>query len=120
LQGIYIPVVIGSRYSVFAGSMHDIIVMSYGGTIVEECAGSDEIVDRILKAFTAIHEMGVRHQDISSRNILVDNDGRVTVIDFESAAICDVDNLMVLGEQERVEQACNVVKASGNIDDWRV
>ena len=48
-------------------------------------AARDELlalVDAILDAYARIHEQGVLHGDVHPRNVLVDPNGRVTVIDF--------------------------------------
>lgn len=38
-----------------------------------------------MDAFDQIHRAGVEHDDIAERNILVNEQGRVSVIDFEEA-----------------------------------
>lgn len=120
LQGYHIPVIIGTIHAVFAGSSRDIIIMSYGGERADRCTVNNDIIDRIFKAFTEIHEENVRHQDISLHNILIDKSGRVAVIDFESAGICADAAPVIAGEQERIRQACEAVKASGNISDFNL
>lgn len=118
LQGAHVPVILATTESVFAGTIRNIIIMSYGGVSADKCTVNNEVIDRILKAFKAIHSLGIWHQDIALRNILVDKDGSVNVIDFESAVICEGDVDVVAGEQDRVEEACKRVKASGNIADF--
>ena len=120
LQGAYVPVILAATESVFAGTIRNIIIMSYGGISADKCIISNEVVDRILKAFKAIHSRGIWHQDIALRNILVDEVGRVNVIDFESAVICEEDADVVAGEQNKVEEACKRVKVSGNITDFKL
>jgi RIO-like serine/threonine protein kinase len=119
LQGIYVPVIVGSGKAVFAGTTRDVIMMSYGGASANDCYLTTNILDRIASAFSAIHANGVYHQDVSLRNILIDED-KVSVIDFESATICPRDSIMVPGEQERVEKACAAVKLSGRNNNFKV
>lgn len=120
LQGAHVPVILAATESVFAGTIRNIMVMSYGGISADKCTVNNEVVDRILKALKAIHSRGIWHQDIALRNILVNKNGRVNVIDFESAVICDEGADVVAGEQDKVEEACKRVKASGNITDFKL
>jgi len=48
-----------------------------------------DICCRFLTAFGRLHRRGVVHGDINARNILVDRRGRVTLLDFETAAPVD-------------------------------
>lgn len=41
---------------------------------------------RILEAYGRLHRRGVVHGDVNGRNVLVDRDDRVTLLDFEAAA----------------------------------
>lgn len=50
----------------------------------------------------------------------MDKDGRVNGIDYESAVICEGDTDVGAGEQDKVEEACKRVKASGNIADSKL
>lgn len=38
-----------------------------------------------MDAFVQIHDAGVKHRDVAERNVLVTDDGRVFIIDFEDA-----------------------------------
>jgi RIO-like serine/threonine protein kinase len=42
----------------------------------------------IISAFEAIHALDVYHGDIGARNILVAEDGKVWVVDFEDSEVC--------------------------------
>ena len=98
----------------------NIIIMSHAGETAGWCRSvNNEISDRILKAFTAIHEHNVRHQNLSLRNFLIDKDGRVAIVDLERGGICD-DCAAVVGEQERIRRACGEVKTSGSIRDFKL
>lgn len=119
LQGVFVPVVIGTGKAVFAGTTRHIIVMSYAGISANNCDLTVDVLDRISSAFSAIHAHCVYHQDISLRNILITEDN-VSVIDFESAVICPRDSIMVPGEQVNVEKACAAVKTSGRNGDFKV
>jgi len=115
LQGVCIPVVVGSGESVYAGTMRCIIIMSYEGVTATnaDLNLTDAMLDRIASVFSAIHCNSVFHQDLSLANVLV-NDDKVTVIDFESATICERDAHVLKEEQRIVEEACDRVKVSGD------
>lgn len=38
---------------------------------------------KVMDAFDQIHQVGVQHDDIAERNVLVNEEGRVFIIDFE-------------------------------------
>ncbi|MEU8664202.1 class III lanthionine synthetase LanKC, partial [Actinoplanes philippinensis] len=44
-----------------------------------------DVVDRIDRALTAVHERGVRYGDLHPGNVLLRPDGRVVLVDFELA-----------------------------------
>lgn len=44
-----------------------------------------------MDAFNQIHKAGVIHGDVAERNVLVDKEGRVSVIDFEEALKLECD-----------------------------
>ena len=115
LQGICIPVVVGSGESIFAGTIRGIIIMSYEGIGAATFELTETVLERIGGAFSAIHANRVYHQDITLRNILI-NEDKVSVIDFESAAICDREAPFLEGEQEVVERACARVRLSRDND----
>jgi predicted Ser/Thr protein kinase len=119
LQGVFVPVVIGTGKDVFAGTTRHIIIMSYAGISADNCDLTVDILDRIAGAFSAIHANCVYHQDISLRNVLI-TENNVSVIDFESGVICPRDSIMVPGEQANVEKACAAVKISGKNGDFKV
>jgi hypothetical protein len=48
--------------------------------VIDMCAS-------IAGAYTTLHERGVLHSDVHPRNVLVDDDGRVTLLDFGLARI---------------------------------
>jgi RIO-like serine/threonine protein kinase len=49
---------------------------------------TQKVESDIISAFEAIHALGVYHGDISVRNILVAEDGKVWVVDFEVSEVC--------------------------------
>lgn len=40
---------------------------------------------KILDAFVQIHDAGVKHRDVTEENVLINDEGRVSIIDFEGA-----------------------------------
>lgn len=40
---------------------------------------------KILDAYVQIHDAGVMHRDVAERNVLVNDKGQVSIIDFETA-----------------------------------
>jgi RIO-like serine/threonine protein kinase len=40
---------------------------------------------KIFDAFESIHRLGIVHNDVSPRNVLISQDGSVWIIDFEHA-----------------------------------
>ncbi len=55
------------------------------------------IFEQIADAMTAVHDAGVIHRDLSPANVLVDQDGVVTVIDFGVSRSMDAATVTVEG-----------------------
>jgi len=119
LQGTAIPVIIGTIHGVFVGDRCNMVYMSYGGVAAElNPEINDFLVDRLAKAFTGIHALGVYHEDPASRNILIDKD-RVTIVDFENSHILTADDPIVEQEQTWAMECCHRVKETGQIKDFK-
>jgi RIO-like serine/threonine protein kinase len=74
-----------------------------------------EINAQIWNAYTAIHDLGVVHSDVTSRNILVDSEaGRVWIIDFESSILLDE-----MWEDGRREEKNTVFRMITDIESGR-
>lgn len=95
------------------------IYMSYGGVAADLYPDvNDFLVDRLAKAFTEIHALGVYHEDPALRNILIDKD-RVAIVDFENSRILKADDPRIVGEQDWAMSRCQRAKATGKIKDFR-
>lgn len=83
------------------------LVMEYlpGGTLAEQVAGrlplpDAQIVDygrQIAAGLAAAHEYGLIHRDVTPRNVLVGNDGRLKVTDFGIAKLAGGPSLTQTG-----------------------
>lgn len=40
---------------------------------------------KILDAYVQIHDAGVKHRSVGERNVVINDEGRVSIIDFEKA-----------------------------------
>jgi hypothetical protein len=111
LQGVCVPVVLCGDEAIFAGTMRHVIFMSFEGMSVARCELTDSLLEGIERAFAAIHAECVHHDDVTLANVLINGD-KVSVIDFESARICDEGAPLLEGKQEVVERACERVRRS--------
>jgi len=92
------------------------IFMSYGGVAAERNPViNDFLVERLVKAFTEIHALGVYHEDLALRNILIDKDS----IDFENSHIADADDRYVVEEHEWALACCQRAKSAGTMKEFK-
>jgi serine/threonine protein kinase len=82
LQGKCIPKLVLHGY--WEGGMY-CIGFSLCGTVPEELSETQK--QSVLSSIDAIHDRGVLHNDIKKENILVDENGRVYLIDFGFATL---------------------------------
>jgi RIO-like serine/threonine protein kinase len=75
-----------------------------------------KVKKEILKAFKAIHALGVVHGDVRADNILVGKDESVWIIDFEFAAIVEGNQIgaAAASESGEVEYLLNEVKRASS------
>lgn len=59
-----------------------------------------EIVSQIIKGLRAFHRREMLHQDLRPENVMIDQDGHVTLIDFGSAFVSGVQESGPLGAPE--------------------
>jgi tRNA A-37 threonylcarbamoyl transferase component Bud32 len=119
LQGVYIPYVLASGVAIFDGTVRRIIVMSYGGVPLDKCVTDDPVAvaENLRKAFTALSEKNVCHDDIAFKNILVDKKNNVAVIDLESSGICPGAEALQ-GQIRMAENGCQAIKDSRKVVDF--
>ena len=117
LQGLYIPLVLGTTYSIASGVIRPMIIMSYGGVSLDRCAVNDELIDSIADALRALGTKDVYHEDFSLQNMLAQNN-RAVVIDFESAQIRSHDPAIFEQYAKTIEYLCEWTKKSGNLSDF--
>jgi len=119
IQGVSIPFIIGTTHGIFTGDKCDMIFMSYGGVAAERNPVINNfLAERLVKAFTEIHALGVYHEDLALRNILIDKD-RVAIIDFENSHIADADDRYVVEEHEWALACCQRAKSAGTMKEFK-
>ena len=69
------------------------------GTVAKKLSDSQKQI--VLKSIDAIHSRGVIHNDIKKENILVDESGKVYLIDFGFATL----NSCEIAQQDEKNQA---------------
>jgi RIO-like serine/threonine protein kinase len=123
LEGTIVPVLIGRLRSVYAGTMRYILLMSCGGNAASRCENiAAETADNIFSAHNILLDYGVWQEDVTTDNFLIDDNGRVKIIDFETAEIFDVDRQSapdyVRREKEHLRRQCDRVKRDGHTKGW--
>jgi serine/threonine protein kinase len=61
--------------------------MSYLGEPVTQCTNPIEVFTKILKKVDVLHAHHIVHCDLKPRNILIDNDDNISIIDFSHSYI---------------------------------
>jgi tRNA A-37 threonylcarbamoyl transferase component Bud32 len=90
IEGIPLNKVFGRRYPMHEISAGPAEFAAYTEWALRTCAQIEEIV-------TAIHDRGIIHGDLHLFNVIVRDDGRITLIDFEVAARIDEERRPTLG-----------------------
>jgi serine/threonine protein kinase/tetratricopeptide (TPR) repeat protein len=97
-----------------------------GQSLKEVIAGKDLSIDRILEiaiqiceGLQAAHDKGIIHRDIKPSNILIDNQGRIRIIDFGLAQVKDSENLTKTGSTLGTIGYMSPEQVQGNEVDFR-
>lgn len=60
--------------------------------------GAKKVMRAVCDALTVLHERGIIHRDVKPENVIIDNDGRVVLIDFNiSCDVADEADSVVMG-----------------------
>lgn len=111
LQGKHVPRVIGA-FSVPGGRMS--LAMeppSRSGWREASLSDTDEVKEKIIQAYNAIHSQGVLHNDVELRHILISDEGAVQIIDWQMAKStkpCDAVQLQVCTQADLEYEARKV------------
>lgn len=104
------------------------MTMSYNGrsiqsildnlTINERCNFFIQYIDRIINAVEQLHINGVSHNDLSMKNILIDDNDNVIIIDFNMSNFIGVNRIDVLGDYYHCPEYYTANSDGTNIDWW--
>lgn len=76
----------------------------------------------IFAAHSALLDYGIWQEDVTTDNLLIDENEKVKVVDFETEEIFDVDTkttpTYVKREKEHLRHKCDRVKRDGNTNRW--
>ncbi|KAJ6484553.1 kinase-like domain-containing protein [Mycena vulgaris] len=62
------------------------VVMSYAGTPIQSIERApDGQKQQLAQTITSLHAIGIHHHDVRPDNVLIDNRGALTLIDFDQA-----------------------------------
>lgn len=90
-------------------SLFEWVAAQYPYSYVDDIAGYEElahaVLDQLEEALRQVHACGIALMDLQPRNVLVDPEGRVRLIDLETA--CDVD-----------EQGVAAIGTPGYVPPW--
>ncbi|KAJ7212496.1 kinase-like domain-containing protein [Mycena pura] len=66
------------------------VVMSYRGSAIRDFRETTHKQKRqLVQALKSLHERGIHHHDVREENVLLDDDGTVTLVDFDRAEVVD-------------------------------
>lgn len=55
---------------------------------------ASDIIEQLIKIITEVHEKNIYHQDIHLGNILIDENNKISIIDWEQVVFCDSEQLL--------------------------
>jgi RIO-like serine/threonine protein kinase len=80
---------------------------------------TDEIEVKVLEAFSVIHALGVRHNDVRGDNILIGDGGsRVWIIDFEDSTLLADYEDSDYGAPSEIDSVKRLFSAIKNGERW--
>lgn len=111
-QGLAVPRPCAARFRPVAGGLFyqaDLVTQMLPGTVTLADALAAGPLDttiwsRIGAAIAQMHGLGVYHSDLNCRNILLDQDGKVWLIDFDKSA-CRPDGPWKQANFDRLERS---------------
>ncbi|KAJ7221238.1 hypothetical protein GGX14DRAFT_669143 [Mycena pura] len=66
------------------------VVMSYRGSAIRDFRETTHNQKRqIVQALKSLHERGIHHHDVREENVLLDDNGTLTLVDFDRAEVVD-------------------------------
>ncbi|GBB94280.1 hypothetical protein RclHR1_23230002 [Rhizophagus clarus] len=101
IQGKYIPKLV--CYGYYGGGMSLIIGMTIVGTTLSEHKITKRQRTKALKGLEAIHKHGILHNDIREKNILINDNGDIYLIDFGMASREDTKKKRKLFDEKQLK-----------------
>jgi hypothetical protein len=114
-QGEHIPLLLGTAYPIYAGTLCRALIMSYEGIPLHRCSANDELIENLANAAVTFRKRGVWFEDSRMDNVLVKGT-KVTVIDLESAYIADPNPTETRNFELGIQELVRKVKKSGNLE----
>ncbi|KAJ7931866.1 hypothetical protein B0H13DRAFT_1857519 [Mycena leptocephala] len=79
---------------VVSGQKRTGVIMSYQGTPIGNIEqATDEQKQQLARTLKSLHEIGIHHHDVRGENVLVDERGALTLIDFHQPQFVEVERI---------------------------
>ncbi|GET63644.1 kinase-like domain-containing protein [Rhizophagus irregularis DAOM 181602=DAOM 197198] len=101
IQGKYIPKLI--CYGYYGRGMSFVIGLTIVGTMLSDHKITKRQRSRAIKGLEAIHKHGILHNDIREKNILINDNGDIYLIDFGMASREDTKKKRKLFDKEQLK-----------------